>query len=667
MALYIGANYHPHDWSPERWPIDIEMMKAAGFNTVRVGHLCWDSFEPDDGVYTFRWFDEVMDLFAKAGLRVVLDVSMRPAPVWVHKLCPGCAVCDPSGNPQPSIHRYMEDIDDPAYQHYALRFARVLVNRYKAHPALFAFGLCNEIGSGKRSFSEYSRQRFIQWLKKKYGNVAALNKAWATQRWCRRLTSFDEVVFPQNGLFTGAPEPWLDMCRFFADGTGGFLIQLAETVSSLAPDVPTSSNHYAELADLGFDYLNTCERFVDYPGMGFYPGFRVDERYHYMTGLSHQRMAEFDKPMWYLEYQAGGHGIQHGPYGAIRMMAMLSLLNRAQMILGWTWRSMLGGEEQYLCGLLDHDGTPNPNYHEYKEIAAILRKLEPYAFPYLPQPDTAVAFSYDNDCVTQYSSRHYHQTYRQNRVEVEKAFFALNRDYNAVSLLHRRKEYKLLILPEYALMSEEEAAAVRRFVAAGGTVIMTGHGATVDEHNQVFSEALPGRLSDVFGVRVAGFERAGVEWHDPTAQDILSPDGKRLLSTVVADDAQFVLDLEYYEKLELHTAAPIARFAREGWCAVSENRYGSGRAYYVAAETNAALLQWLIERITPELGLQTGLAVPAGVQARQIAPGQTFYVNTTGAPLTLSLPQPGYAVLADCSCANTLTLPAYSGELVVKE
>lgn len=50
MALYIGTNYHPHDWSKERWKTDVKMMQEAGFTTVRLGHLCWDSFEPDEGV-----------------------------------------------------------------------------------------------------------------------------------------------------------------------------------------------------------------------------------------------------------------------------------------------------------------------------------------------------------------------------------------------------------------------------------------------------------------------------------------------------------------------------------------------------------------------------------------------------------------------------------------
>lgn len=47
MSLYIGTNYHPHDWPKERWEKDFQLMKEAGFDTVRLGHLCWDSYEPE--------------------------------------------------------------------------------------------------------------------------------------------------------------------------------------------------------------------------------------------------------------------------------------------------------------------------------------------------------------------------------------------------------------------------------------------------------------------------------------------------------------------------------------------------------------------------------------------------------------------------------------------
>ena len=74
MSLYIGTNYHPHDWPKERWEKDFQLMKEAGFDTVRLGHLCWDSYEPEDGVYTFEWFDQVMELCVKYKLNVILDV-----------------------------------------------------------------------------------------------------------------------------------------------------------------------------------------------------------------------------------------------------------------------------------------------------------------------------------------------------------------------------------------------------------------------------------------------------------------------------------------------------------------------------------------------------------------------------------------------------------------
>lgn len=103
MTLYIGTNYHPHDWPREQWEKDFARMKEAGFTTVRLGHLCWDSYEPQEGVYTFEWFDKVMDLCQKIGLGVFLDISVRPAPRWVHKLCPGCNIYGKSGNEQGSL------------------------------------------------------------------------------------------------------------------------------------------------------------------------------------------------------------------------------------------------------------------------------------------------------------------------------------------------------------------------------------------------------------------------------------------------------------------------------------------------------------------------------------------------------------------------------------
>lgn len=649
MALYIGVNYHPHDWTPERWDIDIQLMKEAGFQVVRMGHLCWDSYEPNDGVYTFEWFDDVMDRMQRAGLKVILDISMHPAPQWVHKLCPGCNIHGKSGNMQSSVRRYMEDVDDPEYQFYAHRFARTLVTRYRNHPALMGFGLCNELGDGFISYSPYALNRFRTWLKDKYGTIENLNKTWNTQRWCRRLNSFDEVFMPENEVRVGAPEPYLDMRRFFSDGIGRFISSLQAIVRELAPDKPTSSNHCAETSHLGFDYQKYSPSFVDYPGIGCYPGFTgADGKDNIMTGMI-RRLAELDKPMWCLEFQAGIEGIYAFPYGMDRMFMMLSLLHRTQMILGWTWRTMYGGEEQYYFGILDHDGETNRKYDEYKQVAGEFRILEKYGFPYLPVPEIGVAIRYDNEIVQQYSRSQYRTPYPRALFKTQQTLSGMNYDYNFVDLTHLKHHYKLLILPNHVIMTEEMAETVRSFVKEGGTVIMTGYSAVVDDTDTVITSTHPGYLSDVFGIRVGGFRRV----EDPV--------------TVQFADGSVSSGAQYYDEIQLRDATSFATCADDGSCAVSVNRFGAGKAYYVAAETDGALLTALIERVRDEADLTPPLPVPAGVEGRMIRDGEAFYVNTTDQPQIVTLPfEQSHAVLRDRSCGNTITLPPYDAELFVK-
>ena len=69
QELYVGANYHPHDdKNIEKIKSDIQLMKAAGFTSVRMGHLAWDSYESSEGNFNFGWFDKVMDLMNGAGI-----------------------------------------------------------------------------------------------------------------------------------------------------------------------------------------------------------------------------------------------------------------------------------------------------------------------------------------------------------------------------------------------------------------------------------------------------------------------------------------------------------------------------------------------------------------------------------------------------------------------
>lgn len=666
--LYIGTNYHPHDWEKSRWPIDIQLMKEAGFQVVRLGHLCWDSFEPEDGIYRFDWFDEVMQQFADAGIQVFLDVSMRPAPLWVHEKCPGCDICSKSGIRQNPVRRYMEDVSDPDYQNYALRFASVLTERYKNHPALMAFGLCNEQGAGFTSYSEGARERFIHWLKEKYNNdIAKLNEAWATQRWSRRLHSFEEVFLPQNEYEKGSPESYLDMKRFYGDGVLDFMLALKRLINKTAPGVLTSSNHSAEYSGLGFDYLKGCRELVDYPGIGFYPGLQIDRKQSLMELLLsyQQRLAELSRPMWCLEFQTGSFGFYGGPAGAMRMHTFFCLIYRMQMNLAWTWRSMLGGEEQYLFGLLDHDGIPGRKYEEYKQIGNDFRILEQYGFPYMPEPEIALAYLSENTHIFQYCPDFYVTPYDRLVSHTVEMLFDRNRDFNVVDLRNMTGNYKLLMIPSYAIMEESSADTVRNFVAEGGTVIMTGYSAMVDEHNQVFASTHPGRLADVFGIRVREFARTSVHipecfLNDPEQQKVQE---KKILY-VENETGCTPVEIDYYEQISLEGADVFAVYKDSGECAVSVNHYGKGSAYYITAEADKNLCGWVFDQLWQELGFEKSLTTPEGIAARRIKDGVYFYVNTTLNDCYVTPAENGFGVLGNREITGAFLLKGLDGELI---
>lgn len=240
--LYVGSNYHPHDnKNIEKIKSDIQLMKAAGFTSVRMGHLAWDSYEPAEGRFDFEWFDKVMDMMDKAGIKVILDIAVHPAPIWLHKKFPTIDIVDPNGNQLYPNHRYMDDAGDPNFQKYALRFTDVITKRYAKHPALLAFGIDNESGDGPISYSETVRLRFVDWLRKKYGSIDVLNKAWANQRWSRNLNQFEEVGLPSVGPKNGAPEKILDFRVFVSDEVNQFLFKVIDKVNANAPNVLTNT------------------------------------------------------------------------------------------------------------------------------------------------------------------------------------------------------------------------------------------------------------------------------------------------------------------------------------------------------------------------------------------------------------------------------------------
>ncbi len=645
--LFVGTCYQPIDRTPEQIKSDIAIMKKAGFTVVRVGDLSWDSFEPAEGKYTFEWFDSVMDQMHAAGIKVILDIPGLPAPMWLHQKYPGVNIVNQEGATLYPADRYMQDITDPDYRREVKDLAEHMTKRYAHHPALLAFGYDNEIGNSYMSWSAGTRTRFVEWLKKKYGTLDALNTAWQTQRWSRRLSNWEQVAIPYKYTPGGPAERYLDLHRFWSDQTVATLEDLDAVRKKNAPDKPALSNLWDTSPRKGFDYLASYRKYVSYGAWGFYPGTPVS------ASFDVRRMkAGLDTPIWLNEFTVpddNGYGVP----GRSRMWAYVGLLDGAQALLAWTFNSHRGGEEQALFGLLEHDGTSPWKIDEFARIASEFKKLQTFGFPRMDKPKVAIAYSFASAVASapSYGSmvKDYIKIPYADQVQAAYApFFNDNIDADVIDVGQEDLSvYKIVVVAADYIMNQASADALRNYIKNGGTVVMTGYSAKADENSNWFDTPLPGRLSDVFGLRTSAFGR-----------------NAKPLEVTFAGKALPLTD-NYYEILHLDTAKPLATFTNtpEKTVAVTVNQYGKGKAIYVATASQESILGPVLRTLYADRGIVRGPQTPAGVYAREVD-GRILYVNTTTEPKDIAIEHPMHGILTDATYKQSIHLDRYGVDLV---
>ena len=211
-----------------------------------------------------------------------------------------------------------------------------------------------------------------------------------------------------------------------------------------------------------------------------------------------------------------------------------------------------------------------------------------------------------------------------------------------------KTKYKLVVVPGLYLLDKAGADNLRKFVLNGGTAIMTAYSAKVNENNQWHETSLPGRLTDVFGLRTNEFYDA------------------RVLKTRVGSE-EVTLDIGFHEILEPSTAEVLAQFTNldQAPPSVTVNAFGRGRAIYVATHAQRQIMRPFYQQLYDTLGIQPGPKTPDGVYARVIE-GRTLYVNSTGEPKEIPIEGTMTGLLSGKKWSGTLKLDPLDAELLAK-
>lgn len=211
---------------------DIPIFPDYGFNIaqVTIGVSAVLKTEDEVNLQPIEDLIEVLDRAAEAN--VAVDVLLEPHawPHWARE-----------NYPELEKERVWLDyrIDHPKAQEILKKYWSILIPRIAGHPAVFSYCLFNEPRYDDRS--EYSRDRFLQWMRVKHETVQSLNERHGTS-----YQAFEDLRVPQDDADQAL---WYDWTRFNQQRFADVHAWMIETLRDLDPDTPVHSKVQSMLFD----------------------------------------------------------------------------------------------------------------------------------------------------------------------------------------------------------------------------------------------------------------------------------------------------------------------------------------------------------------------------------------------------------------------------------
>ena len=85
-GLRFGAAYYPEYQPRLDLDRDLDLMREAHFNVIRVGESVWSTWEPRDGQFDLEWLQPVLEGALARGIGVILGTPTYAVPPWLwHK------------------------------------------------------------------------------------------------------------------------------------------------------------------------------------------------------------------------------------------------------------------------------------------------------------------------------------------------------------------------------------------------------------------------------------------------------------------------------------------------------------------------------------------------------------------------------------------------------
>ena len=594
--LLYGCAYYDEYMPYDRLDKDVEMMKKAGINTVRIAESTWSTCEPQPGVFDFSHVERVMDAMEEAGINVIIGTPTYAIPETVR----GRGIYGA---------RQIMDITHPVYLFYAERVIRELMKLTAHRKCVIGFQLDNETkyyGTAGKNVQE----QFVKYIREKFhDDLDALNYEFGLDYWSNRINAWED--FPDvRGTINGSLGAEFE--KFQRTLVDKFLGWQADIVNEYRRE-DQFVTHNLDFEWRGYSYgiqpyVNHlhASQCLTIAGTDIYHPTQDD-----LTGVEIAFGGDLIRSLKqdnYLVIETEAQGFPGWtPYkGQLRLQAYSHLASGANSVMYWHWHSIHNACETYWKGILSHDFQENATYREACIIGNEFARLGKHLVNLKKKNEVAVLVS--NEALT---ALNWFRIQEQAPGADAKSIY-----YNDVmrwmydTLYHMNIEcdfiwpesenldqYKAIIVPALYAAPDELLIRLNQYVENGGTLIASFKTAFANENVKVSHEVQPHILSNCFGVHYDQFtfpKNVGL-----TGEVILKktdqkgnahPAANVFMELLVSEGAEVLASYEHYNWKD--------------YAAITRNHYGKGQAVYIGCMTDEETLKSVYKAVLPEADVE---------------------------------------------------------------
>ncbi len=588
-GIVLGCDYNYEQWPPEVWQEDVALMRTAGVGLVAINVFGWSAVEPRPGRYDFTALDRIVELLHANGIRINLGTGTASPPPWLSRAHPEILPVAADGTTRYPGGRQAWCPSSPVFREHALALVEQVARRYGAHPAVALWHVSNELGChNAHCYDETSAAAFRVWLRRRYGDIDALNAAWGTAFWSQRYGEWDEVDPPRLALSLRNPAQLVDFHRFSSDA----LLEHYRAEAAVLrrhSSVPVTTNFMVTAHIRALDYWTWAPE-MDVVANDHYLDHRLGDPVAELSFAADLTRGLAGGGPWMLMEQSTG-AVNWQPYnlakepGQMLRNSLTHVARGADAVCFFQWRASAQGAEKFHSALVPHAGTDTAMWREVLDLSATLTRLAEVAGTRV-RAAAAVVFSWeswwsaDTEARPSQSVRYLDQVH-----SAYAAMRELGLTCDVVAPGADLGGYRLVVVPGLHMVSDEQAAVITDHVAGGGHAVVTFNSGIVDRDDRVRLGGYPGAFRDLLGVVAEEFA------------PLLPGHEVSLTSGARASLWTERLRVTSAEVLDAYADGPLA-----GVPAVTRNSHGAGAAWYVATALAPAALRDVLRRAAREAG-----------------------------------------------------------------